>query len=133
MADSSGLSLVFSRALGKVVIHVHGALDVNTAPSLKAGLADIIDNQGNHHVVLDLRKTTGIDAAGLSVLVDALKRMAAYGGDLLLSGPTSAVEQQLRTVGLEEIFGITPDWMHPARGGSDARRTRQHGDGTVSC
>ena len=128
MADGSGFSLVFSRALGKVVINVHGALDVNTAPSLKAGLADIIDNQGNRDVVLDLRKTTGIDAAGLSVLLEAFKRMADYGGDLLLSGPTSAVEEQLRTVGLEEIFGITPEWMHPARGGSGASRRRQHGD-----
>ena len=127
MADGSGFSLVFSRALGKVVINVHGALDVNTAPSLKAGLADIIDNQGNRHVVLDLRKTTGIDAAGLSVLVEAFKRMADYGGDLLLSGPTSAVERQLRTVGLEEVFGITPEWTHPARSGIPISRRRQPG------
>jgi anti-sigma B factor antagonist len=127
MADGSGFSLVFSRALGKVVVHLHGALDADTAPALKAGLVDIIDDQGNRQVVLDLREMTGVDAAGLSVLADALKRMDDYGGELLLSGPTSAVEEQLRTVGLEETFGITPEWMHPARGVIGASQRRQHG------
>lgn len=126
MPDYSGFSVLFSRALGKVVVHVHGPLDVNTAPSLEAGLVDIIDDQGNRQVVLDLRAVTGVDAAGLFVLADALKRMDDYGGELLLSGPTSAVERQLRDVGLEKTFGITPEWMHPARGGIGASDRREH-------
>ena len=126
MADSSGFSLVFSRALGKVVVHVHGAVDANTAPALKARLVDIIDDQGNRQVVLDLRKTTGVDAVGLLVLADALRRMDDYGGELLLSGPRGCVEEQLRAVVLEETFGITPEWRHPARGGIGASRRWQH-------
>ena len=126
MPDRSGFSLVFRRALGKVVVHVHGALDANTAPALKARLVDIIDNQGNRHVVLDLKMMTAVDAAGLVVLADALKRMDDYGGELVLSGPTGSVEEQLRAVGLEERFGITPEWTHPARGGIGASRRWQH-------
>ena len=80
MSDRSGFSLVFSRALGKVVVHIHGALDASTAPALKARLVDIIDNQGHRQVVLDLRMMTGVDAAGLVVFADALKRMDDYGG-----------------------------------------------------
>ena len=126
MPDRPGFSIVFSRALGKVVVHVHGALDANTAPALEDRLTDIIDNQGNRQVVLDLRRMTALDAAGLFVLADALKRMADYGGQLLLSGPTSAVEGQLRAAGLEKTYGITPEWTHPARGGIDAKRKWQH-------
>ena len=85
MPDGSCFSLAFSRALGKVVVHVHGALDADTAPALKARLVDIIDDRGNRQVVLDLQ-TTGVDAAGLLVLADALKRMDDYGGSLVLSG-----------------------------------------------
>lgn len=121
-----GFSVVFSRALGKVVVHVHGELDATTAPILRVRLVDIIDDQGNRQVVLDLRKVTGVDADGLFVLADALKRMDDYGGELLLSGPTSDVESQLRAVGLEETFGITPEWTHPARGGIGARDKKQH-------
>ena len=126
MLDRPRFSLVFSRALGKVVVHVHGALDASTAPALKARLVDIIDNQGNRQVVLDLRQMTSVDAAGLFVLADALKRMSDYGGELLLSGPTSAVEGQLRAAGLEKSYGITPEWTHPARGGLNANRRWQH-------
>ena len=126
MPDGSDFALVFSRALGKVIVHVHGALDANTAPVLKDRLVDIMDGQGNRQVVLDLRRTTGVDAGGLSVLVDALKRMDDHGGDLVLSGPTSCVEEQLRAADLEGTFGITPEWKHPARGGIGASRRWQH-------
>lgn len=126
MANGSGFSLVFSRALGNVVVHVHGALDANTAPALEARLLDVIDGQGNRQVVLDLRKMTDVDAAGLFVLADALKRMDDYGGELLLSGPTACVEEQLRAFGLDKTFGITPEWMHPARGGIGASRSWHH-------
>lgn len=128
MFDGSGFSLVFSRAFGKVVVHLHGALDARTAQALTARLVDIIDDQGNRQVVLDLRRMTAVDAAGLFVLADALKRMDDYGGELLLSGPTPLVEEQLRAVGLEETFGITPEWTHPARGGIGASRKRHHDD-----
>ena len=126
MPDGSDFALVFSRALGKVVVHVHGTLDANTAPALKDRLVDIVDGQGNRQVVLDLRRTTRVDAAGLLVLVDAVKRMDDYGGDLLLSGPTSRVEEQLRAADLEGTFGITPEWTHPARGGIGASWRWQH-------
>jgi len=117
MSDGQGFTVIFSRAFGQVVAHVHGALDVRSAPALKDRLVDIIDGQGNRQIVLDLRGMTSVDVAGLLVLADALQRMDAYGGQLLLSGPTPAVEEQLRAVGLEKTFGITPEWRHPARGG----------------
>ena len=120
MPDRPKFSLVFSRALGKVIVHVNGPVDARSAPALEARLVDIIDNQGNRQVVLDLRKVTSIDADGLFILADALKRMDDYGGELLLSAPSKAVDAQLRAVGLEETFGITPEWTHPARGGIGA-------------
>lgn len=122
MPDSSKFALIFSRALGKVIVHVHGALDAHTSLSLKERLVDIIDGQGNRQVVLDLRQMTSVDADGLFVLADALKHMYDSGGELLLSSPTSDVEDQLRAVGLEKTFGITPEWTHPARGGIGSSR-----------
>jgi len=122
IVDASNFSLVFSRALGKVVVHVHGPLDANTGRALKARLVDIIDGQGNRHVVLDLHDTTAVDAAGLEVLADALQRMEDCDGELLLSGPTASVMQQLRAAGLDRTLGITPEWTHPARGGTGANR-----------
>jgi anti-anti-sigma factor len=126
MPQGSDFSLIFTRALGNVVIHVHGALDARAAPTLRERLVDIIDGQGNRQVVLDLRGMTAVDFAGLLVLVDASTRMEEYGGELVLSGPTSCGEKQLRAAGLDEVFVITPEWRHPARGRAGAKRRWKH-------
>ena len=118
MIQARDFSLVFSRALGKVIIHIHGALDASTAKELKDRLVDIIDGQGNRALVLDLRDMTTIDAAGFSVIVDALKRMQKKGGELVLSAPTPPVAQAFEDAGLNKVFVITPAWAHPASGGS---------------
>ncbi len=114
-------SLAFSRAFGKVIVHVHGALEVATAPELRARLVDLIDGQGNAHVIIDLRATTFVDAAGLSVLVDAAARMREKGGELVLSGSTDAVAHAIRAAGLDTVFLVTPAWAHPVHGRAGAR------------
>jgi anti-anti-sigma factor len=126
MKQPSDFSLNFSRDSGKVVVQVQGALDAGAAPTLRERLVDIIDGQGNRQVVLDLREVTAVDFAGLVVLVETLRRMDGYGGELVLSGPTVVVAGQLRAAGLGELFLITPDWRHPAWGRIGARRGWEH-------
>jgi anti-anti-sigma factor len=124
MLTGSYLSLVFSRVLGRVVVDIHGPLDASTAQELRARLVDVIETQGNRELVLDLRGMTAIDGAGFAVLVDALKRTRRDGGELVLSGPTSAVTQAFREAGLDQAFVMTPAWTHPARGRPATRRNR---------
>jgi anti-sigma B factor antagonist len=129
MSDAINFSLAFSRARGKVVVDIYGALDAETAPELKDRLVDVIDGQGNRQLVLDLARTTHIDSSGISVLVDALKRMQRTGGELVLSGPTSQVSRALALAGLDKVFVITPAWAHPARGGNRTNLGRPAGWG----
>lgn len=114
--DGPDFSIVFSRALGKVIVHVHGALDWNTAHQLKHRLVDVIDGQGNRNLVLDLKGMTSVDSGGIAVLVDAFRRMQKRGGELVLSGLTTNVTHALEAVGLEKVFVITPAWAHPSNG-----------------
>ncbi|HVF14486.1 MAG TPA: STAS domain-containing protein [Acidimicrobiales bacterium] len=116
MPAGPNLSLVFSRALGKVIVDVHGVVDGYSAPDLKARLVDIIDGQGNRQLVLDLRGMSLIDEAGFAVLVDAQRRMRKIGGELVLSGATADVAQAFRLAGLDRVFVMTPAWNHPAQG-----------------
>ena len=109
-------SLVFSRALGKVIVHVHGSVDLVTAEELRHRLADVIDGQGNRHLVVDLKAMISIDSAGFAVLVDAVKRMHRHGGELVLSGPTIDVRHALDAAGLGKAYVVTPAWDHPAHG-----------------
>lgn len=109
-------SVVFTRAFGKIIVHIHGGLGADKAQELHDRLLDVIDGQGNRHLIIDLRAMTYIDAAGIAVLVDALKRMEQYGGDLVLSGPTVDVMHALDAAGLAQVFVVTPAWAHPAHG-----------------
>lgn len=118
--------LVFGRALGKVLVSIHGPLDATTAPQLKDRLVDLIDGQGNRHVVLDLGGMTSIDPSGLSVLVDARKRIQKHAGEIVLSGPPALIMSALASSGLDKVFSITPTWAHPAHGYD---RTTERPDG----
>ena len=115
-----------------MIIHIHGALDADNAHELKDRLVDVIDGQGNRRLVVDLRATTFIDSTGLSVLVDALKRMQKNGGELVLNAPASDVAAAFGAAGLDKVFDITPAWAHPAHGDARTRADesagRGHGD-----
>jgi len=115
-------SLVFSRALGRIVVDILGPLDACTAREVMHRLVDVIDGQGNRRLVIDLRRTTVVDAEGLSVLVDAQNRLQKNGGDLVLSGPRGSVAQALRAAGLDKLLVVTPAWDHPAHGVAADRR-----------
>ena len=97
-----------SRARGTVVVTIRGELDTYTAPKLQRHLKDLIEDQGNLTMALDLSEMTFIDSSGLSVLVDALKRMRERGGSLRLSSPTRATSKVLEISGLDKILTITP-------------------------
>lgn len=125
LASGSEFSLVFGRALGKVVVSIHGPVDARTAPELRDRLVDLIDGQGNRHLVLDLSRMTLLDRNGLSVLVDAHKRMQRIAGELVFSGPRPDVVRAFESAGLDKIFSVTPVWSHPANGfGRDTLGTR---------
>ena len=102
--------------MGRVVVSVHGPLDTSTAAELRDRLVDLIDGQGNRHLVLELRAMSTIDRAGIGVLVDALKRLQRNAGTLTLSGPNPEAVKALAAVGVEKAFAITQAWAHPAYG-----------------
>jgi len=116
LSNGSRLSLVFGRSLGRVVVDVHGSLDASTAGQLRHRLTDLIDGQGNRHLVLDLREMTSVDPAGLSVLVHAHKKVQRNAGDLVLSGASPAVLRVFERAGLDKVFSLTPSWLHPSHG-----------------
>ena len=100
---SAHFSIAIGRALGTVVVTVHGELDGPGARHLGSVLADIIDGQGNLAVVVDLHDTIASDTSGLSVLAAASERASRHGGVLSLSDPPDALYQALVPMGLDRF------------------------------
>ena len=80
---------------GIAVLTVNGSMDPYSAPDIRSVLIDML-NEGRYRQVVDLRGVALLDSTGLGVLVGALKRARARGGDLVLvvdldSAPGSAL------------------------------------------
>ncbi len=105
-------SVAISRALGMIVVTVHGALSAGSCRPLRSILWDLIDQQGNRNVVVDLRDMTVADGADLELFVDASHRVRAGGGHLTLSGPCPATSEAFARAGLTDGVDLEPSGFH---------------------
>ncbi len=95
-------------APGVAVVAIEGELDVYSAPDLRDTYVDLI-NEARFRQVFDLSGVTRIDSSGLGVIVGALKRARAHGGNLaLVVELESSVGQALRVAGVHETIPHAP-------------------------
>jgi anti-anti-sigma regulatory factor len=97
-----------TRALGRVVLTLRGPLDRRDAAHLEAILRDLVDDQGNLHVVVDLLQVDSVTPEAIEELRRASRSMAAHGGTLVLSAPTTAVAASLRSEGMTAVEAGSP-------------------------
>lgn len=76
------------RALGTVVVTLHGEIVAAVVPELRAVLADLIDGQGNLSVAVDLRDVQRVDPLAMAVLTGAGESCRKRGGSLTLCWET---------------------------------------------
>lgn len=82
---------------------VRGEIDTHTAPLLADALAGL---DSTTHATLDLSNTVFISSAGLSVILDAQRRLTERGGALNASNPQSVVARTIELAGLSEKLGL---------------------------
>src|SRR5690348_7477709 len=74
-----------------LVFKLRGSLDLATAPTVRAALAEATE-KGGHHLIVDLTQLEFLDSTGLGVLIGAHRRAAERGGSFRLivsDGPIS--------------------------------------------
>jgi anti-sigma B factor antagonist len=98
--------LLVSARDGVDIITMGADVDVYTAPSLRATLADP-DLIARGRLVIDLTGSTFIDPTGLSVILAAFKRVRAAGGNLAVAcPPRETVHRAFRITGMNRILRI---------------------------
>ena len=90
---------------GCSIVSVVGELDVATAPELRTRLDDAID-RGPAVVVADLLGVTFLDSTALGVLIGALKRSQAAGGELRIVAAEPRILKIFEITGLTELFSL---------------------------
>lgn len=87
-----------------VTVVLAGDVDVFAVPRLRAVLAEHV---GRVDVVLDLREVDFCDSSALRVLVDAQRRSAAAGRELVIHDPSVAVRNLFEVSGLRGVLHVT--------------------------
>lgn len=118
------LSLRFQLERGTPVLNVAGDLDLDTAGLLRDACVDLT-RVGHRDLVLDLDNVALVDSFALGVLVSALNRARALGGNLRLVCNQGHIRKVLAVTGLDRVFsvhdsrdavGLTPVPTDPAAG-----------------
>ena len=104
------LSVVVSADGDDLTLRLRGELDGCTAPHLERVLADVVANARagsvprGCEVTIDVTRLTFLAAAGLTVLVEAHRDLAAIGADLRVTGAGGPTRRVLDLTGLLPRF-----------------------------
>jgi anti-sigma B factor antagonist len=101
---------------GTIVLRVVGELDLATIAVLQDAFASL-PLIGQPRVVLDVSGLEFISAAGIRVALEAQRRLAGHGGQLVLRDPSALLMRVLEAAEIDHEFEIDRD------GDGDGRRT----------
>lgn len=87
------------------VISFSGRMDANSSKEGDTALQEMIDN-GKNKIVVCCEELTYISSSGLRILLSAVKRLRASGGDLKLSNLTTSIRDIITMTGFNRIFAI---------------------------
>ena len=99
------LTLGVDEVQGRAVIRVAGDVDIETAPSLRYAVQELLED-GRRKLVVDVSRVDFIDSTGLGALIGALKDTEARKGDLELICTQRRMLSLLHLTGLDEAFTV---------------------------
>ncbi len=87
------------------LVSAEGRLDQSLNPQLEQSLGELLDD-GHDRFIIDLTKATYINSGGLRCLVTAWRRSRELGGDLVIFGLNSRLQEIFSLVGFDRVFLI---------------------------
>jgi anti-sigma B factor antagonist len=99
---------IASRTEGEwTVLDVRGDLDVYSSPTLRHQILHRID-RGDSRIVIDLEHVDFLDSAGVSVMVNGLRRARKQDATLVFAQPGGQVRRMLRLTKLDKALRTFP-------------------------
>ena len=89
---------------GSVVVHLHGEVDLATAPAVEAAIRAALPSSFER-LVFDLTDLRFMDSSGISVLL----RLACDAPSVAVRNPTPTVAMVIAATGLTEILPVADD------------------------
>lgn len=93
---------------GISIFRMSGDIDINTSPDLKKSF-DVAVGAKKGKIVINLKEVSYVDSSGLATLVEILKNMRTYGGQLKLANLSDKVRGLFEITKLDKLFDIFAD------------------------
>jgi len=90
------------------IVTLDGEIDLHESPNVRDRLRPLIEKKAPR-VYVDMTDVVYIDSSGLAVLIDAMQRIANYGGKFGLIAIRPAVRTVLEIARLDQVFRVYPD------------------------
>ncbi|MGA3171771.1 MAG: STAS domain-containing protein [Chthoniobacteraceae bacterium] len=90
------------------IISLEGEIDLHESPNVRESLRPYIERKAPR-VFVDMTEVSYVDSSGLAVLIDAMQRIANYGGKFGIIGIRPAVRNVLEIARLDQVFRLYPD------------------------
>ena len=90
------------------VLPLEGEIDLHVLPIVTTSLNAMIEKKPKQ-LVVDLSRVTYFDSAGLAAVVEAMRKVEAYGGKFALAGLQETVRSIFEMSRFDQVFSIFPD------------------------
>ena len=90
------------------IVSLDGEIDLHESPNVRETLRPLIEKKVPR-IYIDMSEVGYIDSSGLAVLIDAMQRIANYGGKFGLIALRPAVSTVMEIARLDQVFRIYPD------------------------
>ncbi len=87
------------------VVSISGSVDIYSSPELRGELKVALDGKVRK-LVIDMDGVSFVDSSGLATLIEALQKVQAYSGKLLLCNLSAKVLGVFQLANLDRIFQI---------------------------
>ena len=84
-------------------LHLKGDVDHMEMVDIRNNISDLI-SEGHANLIVSMKEVEHINYLSIGVLVERLKRLRSFGGDLKLVGMSVYLKNILTSVGAEEFF-----------------------------
>ncbi len=90
------------------VLSITGEIDLHESPHLKQAFEPLIKKK-TPSILVDFGGVSYVDSSGLAVMLEAMQRVQAYGGNFAIYGLRENVRGIFDLARLDQIFRIFPD------------------------
>ena len=110
------------------VLKISGDLDTSTSKFLKKALTELIEDR-HYNIVVDMQKVVQINYMGVGTLLERLRQVRKFSGDLKLARLNRITCKALSLVGASKVF----ETYETEAGAIESFTARKEGAGVVGA